>query len=64
MPSATVTRKGQITLPKEIRSALGLHSGSRVLFWGNPHGQVVVDEQHPARGVTGGAAKGRPTEES
>ena len=45
MPTATVTTKGQITLPKEIRSALGVQPGSRVLFWRNPQGQVVVEAE-------------------
>lgn len=29
---ATVTTKGQITLPKPVRDALGLKQGDRVLF--------------------------------
>ena len=29
---ATVTSKGQITLPKPVREALGLRTGDRVLF--------------------------------
>lgn len=29
---ATVTSKGQITLPKAVRDALGLKTGDRVLF--------------------------------
>lgn len=29
---ATVTSKGQITLPKSVRDALGLKAGDRVLF--------------------------------
>lgn len=29
---ATVTSKGQITLPKELRKHLGLHKGSRIRF--------------------------------
>jgi AbrB family looped-hinge helix DNA binding protein len=32
MPSATVTSKGQITLPKEVREALGVGAGDRVEF--------------------------------
>lgn len=32
MPSSTVTSKGQITIPVEVRTALGLHAGDRVQF--------------------------------
>lgn len=32
MPAATVTSKGQITIPAEVRRSLGLHTGSRVAF--------------------------------
>lgn len=30
--SATVTTKGQITIPKQVREGLGLRDGDRVLF--------------------------------
>ncbi len=32
MPAATLTSKGQITLPLAVRAALGLHAGSKVDF--------------------------------
>ena len=32
MPSAKLTSKGQITVPKEVRECLGLHKGDRVDF--------------------------------
>ncbi len=32
MPTSTVTSKGQITIPVEVRGALGLRPGSRVAF--------------------------------
>jgi antitoxin PrlF len=32
MPAATVTSKGQITIPAEVRKELGLKAGSRVDF--------------------------------
>ena len=32
MASATITSKGQITIPKDIRSQLGLESGDRIAF--------------------------------
>lgn len=46
---ATLTSKGQITLPKPIRQALGVHSGGKVAF--DLHGSHVVvtrveDAQH------------------
>lgn len=32
MSSATVTSKGQLTVPKDVRDKLGLRSGDRVVF--------------------------------
>lgn len=32
MPAATVTSKGQITLPKAVRDGLGVDTGDRVEF--------------------------------
>jgi AbrB family looped-hinge helix DNA binding protein len=32
MPSATLTSKGQITLPKSVRDGLGIRTGGRVEF--------------------------------
>lgn len=32
MQSAVVTRKGQVTIPAEVRRALGLKRGDRVVF--------------------------------
>ena len=39
---ATMTAKGQITLPKSIRQALGVDVGARVAFELHEDGQVVV----------------------
>jgi len=44
MPTATVTSKGQITIPKEVRDALGLDTGHRVSFLLRENGVV---EMHP-----------------
>jgi antitoxin PrlF len=38
MPTSTVTSKGQITIPAEVRRELGLHPGSRVDFVRNEDG--------------------------
>ena len=32
MPASTMTSKGQITIPKDVRDDLGLEAGSTVLF--------------------------------
>ena len=32
MISSTVTQKGQVTIPKEIRTRLGIHEGEKVMF--------------------------------
>ena len=44
MSTATVTSKGQITIPKEVRDALGLETGHRVAFLLREDGVV---EMHP-----------------
>jgi AbrB family looped-hinge helix DNA binding protein len=67
VPTATVTSKGQITLPKEIRDALSVHPGDRVMFWRNPPGQVVVEAETRSlmslKGVLKGKRKGVTVEE-
>ena len=46
---ATMTAKGQITVPKRIRDALGADAGTRMTFELHDNGRVVVsraDEEH------------------
>ena len=38
MPTATLTSKGQITLPQAVRSALGLETGDKIDFVPEPGG--------------------------
>ena len=45
MPSATVTSKGQITMPKEIREHLGVDAGDRVSFHIGAAGEVIVEPE-------------------
>ena len=45
MPSATITSKGQITLPVEIRRALGVGPGDRISFRKADDGRVVVEPE-------------------
>jgi antitoxin PrlF len=42
MPTSTLTSKGQITLPKEIRDQLHLKAGSKINFITDPSGQVLL----------------------
>lgn len=43
MPTATLTAKGQLTLPKAIRDQLGLKSGDRVEFRVKEGGEILVE---------------------
>jgi AbrB family looped-hinge helix DNA binding protein len=40
--STTLTSKGQVTIPKQIRDALNLEPGSMVDFTVNRDGEVVI----------------------
>ena len=42
MTTATLTTKGQITIPKEIRDRLMLHSGDQLDFQLTKQGQVLL----------------------
>ncbi len=47
--STTVTSKGQVTIPKQMRDYLGLQPGSEVDFSYTADGQVVIRPVAPAR---------------
>jgi len=42
MPTATMTSKGQITVPKEVRDDLKLVAGSRVMFVKLANGRYTI----------------------
>lgn len=42
MPTATVTSKGQVTIPKEIRDELRIEKGDRIEFQRKPDGSVLL----------------------
>lgn len=60
-----VTSKGQITIPKHIREALGLEPGSRVEFDVDDQGRVVLQparaRQAPSRKDRFESARGKAT---
>jgi AbrB family looped-hinge helix DNA binding protein len=39
---ATLTSKGQTTIPKDIRDSLGMKSGDRIMFTLMPDGTVLM----------------------
>jgi antitoxin PrlF len=41
--ATTVTRKGQVTIPKPVRDELGIGPGSRVNFRRAPDGSIVIE---------------------
>jgi AbrB family looped-hinge helix DNA binding protein len=45
MPSTTLTSKGQVTIPKEVRDELNLRVGDRVAFRVLEDGTVVVEPE-------------------
>lgn len=44
----TVTQKGQVTIPKRVRDALGIVPGSKVEFTSGPAGEVIISKASPA----------------
>jgi antitoxin PrlF len=42
MAIATMTNKGQVTIPKEVREIFGLHSGDKLDFSCEREGRIIV----------------------
>jgi len=53
MPTATMTTKGQVTVPKEVRDRLGLSTGSVLSFIPREEGYFVVAKTGSARDLCG-----------
>ena len=51
----TITRKGQMTIPKGLRDALGLELGRRVILEPEKHSQRVKITQVPSLGSLAGS---------
>ena len=45
--ATTVTRKGQVTIPKEVREAMDIRPGSKVTFELNKDGERVLRKCAP-----------------
>ena len=43
--ATTMTRKGQVTVPKEVRDTLGLKPGSRIVFGRGADGNFVIQKE-------------------
>ena len=64
MTAATMTSKGQLTIPKAVREALGLAAGDRVQFIAQEGGFRLVAATRDARelkGMFAGRRKKAPT---
>lgn len=53
MSTSTLTAKGQVTIPKEIRQRLGLEAGARLRVEVDPRGAIVVQPDKPRRSKAG-----------
>ena len=53
MPVATVTSKGQITVPKAIRERLDIHEGDKIEFTPDEEGRIVVRLHREGLGING-----------
>jgi antitoxin PrlF len=47
MPKSTLTSKGQVTIPKEVRDRLGLKIGDRIVFRFDERGKLTVEAEAP-----------------
>ncbi len=45
MASSTLTSKGQITIPRDVRDRLGLKEGDRVVFQFDEQGQLFLRQE-------------------
>ena len=53
MSEATITSKGQVTIPKPVRDALGLEAGDRIEFVAAEQGFLVVPAKRDLRSLRG-----------
>jgi AbrB family looped-hinge helix DNA binding protein len=67
LPTSTLTSKGQLTLPKEIREHLDVHEGDRLEFRMDRQGRVWLEpatqDLMKLRGLLGPVQRARTLEE-
>jgi antitoxin PrlF len=59
MPTATITSKGQLTIPVQVRKALGVDSGDRIEFVELAKGQFAIIPATRSLQELNGLFKGR-----
>lgn len=59
MPTATLTSKGQITIPLSLRTVLGLHAGSKLDFIRDANGFKAIPVQNDPKKSLKGRFAGR-----
>jgi len=59
MPTATITSKGQLTIPVQVRKALGVDSGDRIEFVELEKGQFAIIPATRSLQELNGLFKGR-----
>ena len=58
--TTTMTVKGQVTIPKQVREAAGIRPGDRVDVAVAPHGEVLIRRNHDQPNMAAQeAARGR-----
>jgi antitoxin PrlF len=57
MASATLTSKGQVTVPKSVRERLGIEAGDRLEFIESEHGFLVIAATRDIRSLKGIVAR-------
>ena len=66
MDTATVTSKGQVTIPKRVRSLMAIKTGDRLAFNLDDDGSLRVSpvrsEKRPLRGLLSDYAKTQPVD--
>jgi len=55
MPTSTLTSKGQVTMPKQVRDRLGLRTGDRIVFRFDASGRLLMESavEDPIADISG-----------